>query len=171
MCHKGRVPAALLAIQRLGQQAGHRGLAGAARPHKQIRMRHPIGLNGAPERLHHMLLPHHLFKLLGSPFPCQNFVGHSTSPNFPPDSTRAGRREPGHPRRPDERPYRCCLPALTGFGGIRRMGPNPRQPARMASGAKRRTTTFSAPYSPYRLPSHNAIHFRPRLPDRRLQRR
>ena len=45
----GRGP--LFAVQRAGQDAGHRGLAHAARPAEEVRVGHAVVLDGALERL------------------------------------------------------------------------------------------------------------------------
>ena len=68
------VLAALLAIQRLRQQARGGRLARAARSHEQVRVRHAVRLDRARERLDHVVLADHLLELLRAPFARQNFV-------------------------------------------------------------------------------------------------
>jgi hypothetical protein len=58
----------LQAVDRLGQQAGGGGLAGAARAGEQEGVRHPVGSNGIAQRLHNVLLANHLIPLGGAPF-------------------------------------------------------------------------------------------------------
>ena len=48
-----------LAVQRLGQDARHRGLAHAARTREQVGMVQSLLREGVGQRLHHMLLPDH----------------------------------------------------------------------------------------------------------------
>ena len=53
------LPVRPLAVERLGQDARHRGLADAARAGEQVGVMQPLRGQRVFERLHHMLLPHH----------------------------------------------------------------------------------------------------------------
>ena len=57
---------ALFAIERFGQNSGHRGLAHAARAGEKIGMVQPLRLERIRERLHHMRLTDQLGKGLGA---------------------------------------------------------------------------------------------------------
>ena len=59
----------LHAIQRLGENAGRRRLADAARAHEEIGVRQTVLTNGVLQRGGDMLLPHHVVELLWTPFP------------------------------------------------------------------------------------------------------
>ena len=72
-CLIGVLPA-LLAIERLREQARGGGLARAARTHEQVGVRHAVRLDRARERLDHVVLADHLLELLRAPFARQNFV-------------------------------------------------------------------------------------------------
>ena len=60
----GRRRRALLAVQRFREDAGHRGLAGAARPGEEVRLPHLAELDGVAERPHDRLLPDHVVEVL-----------------------------------------------------------------------------------------------------------
>ncbi len=67
---------ALLAVEGLGQDAGHRGLADAPGAAEQKSVGHPAGAQGVLQRPGDGLLAHHLLKVLGTPFPGQNLISH-----------------------------------------------------------------------------------------------
>ena len=74
-----------LAIERLGQNARHRGLADATRTREQIGVMQALLRQGIGQRLHDMLLPHHFGEIAGTVFAGKHEVGHA------PDSTGADR--------------------------------------------------------------------------------
>ena len=57
------------AVERLGEDSRHRGLADAARAGEQIRMGDPAGLDGVLERLRNRVLPDHVVEGLRTIFP------------------------------------------------------------------------------------------------------
>ncbi len=65
-----------LAIERLGQDARDRGFAHAARAGEQVGVVQPLLRERVGERLHHVLLPHHLREGLGTVFAGEHKIGH-----------------------------------------------------------------------------------------------
>jgi hypothetical protein len=59
----------LLAVEGLGENAGGSGLAGAARTHKEIGVRHAVLFDGAGQGVGDMALSHHIREGLGTVFP------------------------------------------------------------------------------------------------------
>jgi hypothetical protein len=55
----------LLAVERLGEDARERGLAGSARAREEIRLAHLIVLDRVSKRAHDGLLAHDLVEVLG----------------------------------------------------------------------------------------------------------
>jgi hypothetical protein len=66
----------LEAVEGLGQQPGHRGLADAAGPGEEIRMGDATGDDGIAESLDSSLLAHDIVEGLRAITPCQNRIGH-----------------------------------------------------------------------------------------------
>ena len=64
------------AVDGLRQDAGGRGLAGAARPGEEVGVRHPAVAQRVAQRQGHMLLTHHLCEILGAPFAIERLRGH-----------------------------------------------------------------------------------------------
>ena len=58
-------PSGALAVERLGQDARHGGLADAARAGEQVGVVQALRAQRIGQRLHHVLLPHHLAEVLG----------------------------------------------------------------------------------------------------------
>ena len=85
----GRRP--VLAIERLGQDARGRGLAGAARPDEEVGVREPLLLDGVFERLRNMRLADDLVEILRAIFAGENLVAHGIGhSNLPGTETRNG---------------------------------------------------------------------------------
>ncbi|MCW0438786.1 hypothetical protein NB723_003750 [Xanthomonas sacchari] len=70
---------ALLAVQRLGEDARDGGLADAAGAGEQERVVHPAAVQRVGERADHMLLPHQLGETLGAPLAGENEIGHQAT--------------------------------------------------------------------------------------------
>ena len=68
-CSQGSTVGPLVAVERLGQKAGHGGLAHAARAGKEQRVRHASHRDGVLERLGQGFLPDDPVKILRTPFP------------------------------------------------------------------------------------------------------
>jgi hypothetical protein len=62
------------AVQRLGQDAGRRGLARAAWPAEQVGMGHPVIADGVAEGQHHMVLAPDLLEPAGTVAPVERLV-------------------------------------------------------------------------------------------------
>ena len=69
----GEVPRALLAEERLCQQAGHGGLARSARTAEEVRVAGAALEHGATQRCHHVFLAHDVVKRLGAILPVERF--------------------------------------------------------------------------------------------------
>ncbi len=74
----GNAPLAIkaLAIEGLGQNTRHGGLADATCPCEQIGMVQPLLHQSIREGLHHVLLPHHFSEVARTVFSCQNKIRH-----------------------------------------------------------------------------------------------
>ena len=72
----GRRRRALDTVERLGENPGEGGFPDTARPHEQVSVRQPLAGNGVAQRLRDMILPHHVRKLLRTPFSRQYLVCH-----------------------------------------------------------------------------------------------
>ncbi len=68
---------ALLAVERLGEDARDRRLADAARAREQVRVMQPARLQRVDQRLQHVLLPDRVGEGLGPPFARQDEVTHA----------------------------------------------------------------------------------------------
>jgi hypothetical protein len=66
----------LKAVEGLGQQAGHRGLADTAGPGKEVRMGNAAGGDGVAKGLRDGLLAHDIVEGLRTITPCENRIGH-----------------------------------------------------------------------------------------------
>ena len=73
----GRVAEALLAVERLGENARSRGLADTARTGEQKSVVHPIGADGIAESATDVLLPDEVGERLRSPFAGQYQIRHA----------------------------------------------------------------------------------------------
>ena len=71
------LPVSAHAVERLGQDARHRGLAHAARSGEQVGMMQPLLFQRVGKRLHHMLLAHHLREIAGTVFAGQHQIRHA----------------------------------------------------------------------------------------------
>ena len=67
---------ALLAVERLGEDAGQRCLADAPRAGKQIGVVQPVVVQRVGESLHDMFLSHQFGKPVRTPFSREHLVGH-----------------------------------------------------------------------------------------------
>src|SRR5579875_1698006 len=67
------------AVERLGQDAGHCGLAHPPRARKDVTVRHAMGANGVLQCFAHQVLADHVIKSLGSIFAGNDLVGHLES--------------------------------------------------------------------------------------------
>ena len=72
-------PSVHRAVQRLGEDARRRGLAGAARADEEIGLREPVLLDGVLERPHDVLLPDDIVEGLRAVFAGENRVAHATT--------------------------------------------------------------------------------------------
>ena len=72
--HRG----AFLAVQRLGEDTGERGLPRPARPHEDVRMGDPPGFDRVPQCAGHVLLADDILELLRAPLARQHLVRHKT---------------------------------------------------------------------------------------------
>ncbi len=136
------------AVQRLGQDAGRRGLPGTAWTAEEIRVPDAAVAHRVSQRQAHVFLAEHLFEALGAETTVERLVGsgvdvagggHRRSlPGGPGAPYRCDRRAGGHVpcrcsvRRPGLLRHTtgpaesCCLPALTRFTGDRCAGPGRR---------------------------------------------
>ena len=71
------LPVGTQAIERLGQNARHRGFAHPARARKQVGMVQPLRSERVAQSLNHMLLPHHIGEGFGAVFAGQDNVRHA----------------------------------------------------------------------------------------------
>ena len=65
-----------LAVQRFGQNTGHRGLAHPARTGKQVGVVQTLGCQRVGEGLHYMVLAHHLDEIAGAVLAGEHEIGH-----------------------------------------------------------------------------------------------
>ena len=70
------LPVRPLAIERLGQNARHRGLADAARAGEQIGVVQALRGQRIGQRLHHVVLPHHFGEVAGAVLAGEHEIGH-----------------------------------------------------------------------------------------------
>src|SRR5439155_27272234 len=79
---------ALSAVQRLGENASERGLAGAARPREEVGLPKLVVLDRVPERPHDRLLPDDLVEVLGAVLPVEG--GHGVDLSSAPEPPGSG---------------------------------------------------------------------------------
>ena len=111
------------AVDRLGEDARHRGLAGAARTDEQVGVGDPPGPDRVAERLDHGRLPDDLVERLGAPAAVESLVRLVRAQSIPaasashsPGGRAAGRskcRAPSVDRRPRAHPRRRLGPGLS----------------------------------------------------------
>ena len=125
----------LLAVERLGQDAGGRRLAGAAGPAEEVGVRHPFVADGAPQRPHDVVLTPDLVESPGPESAVERDeggVGHAgraypcVPTRRPGAGARCSVRRPGWLRHPAIPAESCCLPTLTRFTSGRCAGPGHR---------------------------------------------
>ena len=81
-------PVGPLAVERLGQNSGHRGLANAPRAGEQVGVVQPLRGQRIAQGLHHVALPHHVREIAGSVFAGEHQVRHKL-PILRPDKAGA----------------------------------------------------------------------------------
>ena len=109
---------AALAVQALGEDARHRGLADAARAGEQEGVVHASALERIGQRTQHVLLAGHLGEAAWTPFARERCVCHRRLPRLSAvEAVRAGLDFGARRNR-----YRCSLPGLTGLAARRREG-------------------------------------------------
>ena len=77
------LPVSACAVERLGQNARHRGFAHAPRAGEQVGVVQAASGKRIAQGLHDVRLPHHFRKILGTVFAGKHEVGHAPILNWP----------------------------------------------------------------------------------------